>query len=138
MALKLNLLVFSRVVTMMLSLACSRLLIRRWMWEWSPPSISARRALVSFSLYGSLVRPMSARGEVFALLLRLSIIIILVRVPIMFVVIVLTFILEISPMEIWVLGPEPCRLQTNRVRLLTEQTLRRGGGETRSMPGTER
>lgn len=84
------------------------------------------------------MRPTEARGEVLALLLNLVTRTMLVRVPVILVVTAFILILDISPMPTWVLWPVPPRLRTSLVRLLTEQTLRRGGGETRFILGAER
>lgn len=77
------------------------------------------------------MHPTDDSGEVLALLLRLDMATRLVQVPIMLAVIALTLVRSISPIEISVAGPILPKLQTSRVRLLTEQTLRRGGGSTR-------
>lgn len=102
------------------------------------PRTSARRALDRLTLYGALVRPTVPSGVVFALLLQLETSIMLVRYPVIFVVTALMLNLEMSPMRTCVPGPVTPVLPTSRPRLLTEQTLRRGGGETSLMFGAVR
>lgn len=74
---------------------------------------------------------------VFAFLLQFETSIIRVLVPVMFVVIAFILVLEMSPIETSVLSPVPPKLNTSRLKLLTEQTLRRGGGETSVIFGAE-
>lgn len=121
----------------MLPLSTSPLLALTSIPPCSLPTTNARRALVRLSLYGRFVPRTESSGVVFALLLHLETRIIRVLVPVILVVMALIFVLEISPMETSVLWPVPPKLKTSRLRLLTEQTLRRGGGETKDIFGAE-
>ncbi len=120
----------------MLCVAPSRLLIRSCIRVCRLPRMSARRALDRLTLGETFVKCTDDVGDVFALFLVLETITRLVPVPVILVVTAFMLALVMSPIDIVVEGPTPPRLKTSRVKLLTEQTLRRGGGETRATLGT--